>query len=228
MKALQLFSLLFFVSVQTFVFAQETTEMDELDLVTMQVINIGTQQNTNNTAFVQQLGNQNASRIIQDHQGGQPNISIHSQTGPGQFGNSNNGYIEQGGAGLTTLLGQNGNSNSANLWAIGSNIRIEARQNGNNNSIDTYIENYTGNSRSADLRQDGNQNRIEISLRGDGFSGSAMPQQVQITQTGNNHTAVANMEPFSSPFEITQTPGMGGEGMSVNVSTSQFNFPMRR
>ena len=102
------------------------------------------------------------------------------------------------------------------------------KQNGERNLVNSFIENYGVSLRSAMLLQEGNQNRIDLSLKGDGFSNNRTEQTVIINQYGNQNEVQAFMEPFSAPIEINQYPGFRGEGMKVNISTSTFNFPMKR
>lgn len=145
-----------------------------------------------------------------------------------QNGNRNSGIIEQIGSGLNTYLLQDGSFNESNLWSEGNNIHTQIKQNGDGNIINSYIENDGVDLRSATLLQKGNQNRIDLSLIGNGFDNNPVAQTVIINQFGSQHEVKAFMEPFSAPVEITQYPGIGGEGMKVNISTSTFNFPMKK
>jgi len=94
------------------------------------------------------------------------------------------------------------------------------KQDGNDNTINSFIENYSLVSRSAYLLQQGNNNRIQLALFGDGIPQSNDAQQVQITQTGNDHSVDAILENSFAPITITQTPGVNGEGMQLNISNS--------
>ena len=78
------------------------------------------------------------------------------------------------------------------------------------------------------LLQVGNQNRIDLSLKGNGFGNNPEDQSMIVSQFGNQHEVTAFIEPFSAPVEIIQYSGIGGEGMKVNISTSAFNFPMKK
>jgi hypothetical protein len=142
-----------------------------------------------------------------------------------QNGTGNSGLIEQNGSGLETKLWQYKTSNEANLWSEGDNISVEVKQDGIDNSINSFIENYVLVSRSAYLLQQGNNNRIELALFGDVAPSVNDAQQVQITQTGNDHSVEAMLENSFAPISITQTPGVNGEGMQVNISNSAFSFP---
>ena len=47
-----------------------------------------------------------------------------------------------------------------------------------------------------------------------------------ISQQGNNHEVNARFDSFSNPVYIEQRSGFDGAGMQINISTSDFNFPM--
>lgn len=202
---------------------QEAQDMEAAVDINAQAIEMHAQQEFMNSAIIQQVGENQQAITRQEQTGNLPNFFKLSQTGVG-----NSGFIEQIGTGLNSRLLQRGNRNEANLWSIGQHINTSSSQDGNGNVINSYIKNEGITTRSATIIQEGNQNRIDLSLMGNGFEANTKDQQVRISQQGNQHELSALMEPFSAPFEITQTPGVNGEGMKVNVSTSQFNFPMRR
>lgn len=176
-----------------------------------------------NLSIIKQVGDQNESRIIQDLASGQANMSVINQNG-----SHNYGYTEQSGYNLKSYINQSGNKNQSNLWSKGDQITISVDQQGDRNIVNAFIENIGIMSRSAMLRQSGMDNIIELSIVGSDISSSLGSQPISITQFGNQNNVSALMENFGSPIEITQTPGAGGQGMSVNVSNSAFSFPMRR
>jgi hypothetical protein len=204
-------------------FAQQSAGHEEEILLNVQAIEMHADQESMNSAVIQQVGENSEAQVIQDHIGTQPNIIFMQQQG-----SRNYGYINQNGSGHQTGLSQNGNQNEANLWSLGEGVITSVLQNGNENIINSYISQEGITSRTAVLIQEGNRNRIDLSLIGNGFDTPVMDQDVRISQFGNQHEVEAIMENFSSSFEITQHPGINGEGMRVNVSTSQFNFPMTR
>ncbi len=175
-----------------------------------------------NSSLVRQIDQANSFTAIQNQQGNlQNNILVN------QNGTSNSGYINQTGAGLETKLWQYKASNEANLWSEGENINVEVKQDGIGNSINSFIENYFLVSRSAYLLQQGNNNRIELALFGDAVPSVNNAQQVEISQTGNDNSVDAMLENTFAPISITQTPGVNGEGMQINISNSVFAFPMK-
>ncbi|MEX2513446.1 MAG: hypothetical protein WD398_11115 [Cyclobacteriaceae bacterium] len=204
-------------------FSQEVVEHEANILLNVQAIEMHEEQEISNSAIIQQVGNSSDARVIQENNGSQANFIFMKQAGM-----RNSGYIDQSGSGLRTELNQSGNQNEANLWSIGEGVITSVLQNGNENSINSYLSQEGINKRSAVLIQEGDQNSIDLSLVGNGFGTNVMDQNVRISQFGNQHEVDARMEDFSSSFEITQHPGANGEGMKVNISTSQFNFPMRR
>ena len=176
-----------------------------------------------NLAIIRQIQDENQIISFQEQQGSAANHVLVNQDG---FGNS--GYIEQTGSGLETQLWQYNSGNKANLWSVGENIRTLVKQDGVGNLINSYIENTGYVLRSATLLQEGNDNRIDLSLRGDGFGNTPAEQTAVINQFGNGHMAKANIDPYSAPIEIIQTPGVNGEGMKIDISTSTFSFPMKK
>lgn len=176
-----------------------------------------------NLAIIRQIQNENQIISFQEQQGSVANHVLVNQDGSG-----NSGYIEQTGSGLETQLWQYNSGNKANLWSVGENIRTLVKQDGVGNLINSYIENTGYVLRSATLLQEGNDNRIDLSLRGDGFGNTPAEQTAVINQFGNGHMAKANIDPFSAPIEIIQTPGVNGEGMKIDISTSTFSFPMKK
>lgn len=175
-----------------------------------------------NFMLIRQIDQDNTIDVIQNQQGNLQNTILLNQNGAENFG-----FIQQSGSGLGTSLWQYKSSNDANLWLEGENVTVEAKQDGDDNSINSFIENYSLVSRSAYLLQQGNNNRIQLALIGDGIPLSSDAQQVQITQTGNDHSVDAMLENSFAPITITQTPGVNGEGMQLNISNSAFSFPTK-
>ncbi|TNF44834.1 MAG: hypothetical protein EP311_00515 [Cytophagales bacterium] len=198
-------------------YGQELQSERELRLITNQIISTSGVV-SGNEALVRQIGDRNDSRAIQE---GQNSLSII------QEGNGNFGYVDQIGSQNQANLRQLGSFNEASLWAIGQNISINSTQEGNGNVINAFLENNGSAGRTADLVQLGNGNRIDIALLGNGFISSGVPT-AEVRQVGNQHTLEAIIDPFTGPISVTQNPGANGAGMSLNISTSLFNFPMRR
>jgi hypothetical protein len=176
-----------------------------------------------NMSAISQIQDDNTRILLQQQNGTDNNSIIVSQEGT-----QNNSYIIQSGSEMQTLLQQFNSNNDAKLQSVGKNIKITVFQSGDGNQINSYIENHGPQTRLAEFTQEGNFNKINLSLRGDGFTNSAPEQRMEINQYGNSHELNAFMDPFSAPLEINQTPGLNGEGMKIDVNTSLFNFPMKK
>ncbi|NLO02655.1 MAG: hypothetical protein GX126_10110 [Bacteroidales bacterium] len=176
-----------------------------------------------NQAIIRQVQDENKIITIQEQQGNASNHVFINQDGT-----ENLGYIGQSGSELETRLWQYNSNNEANLWLSGDYIQTSVKQQGDGNVINSYIENTGIVLRSASLLQEGNNNRIDLSLKGDGFGTNADGQTAVISQYGNQHEVMAIMEPFIYPLEINQTPGINGAGMKISISTSTFDFPMKK
>src|SRR5690554_6001390 len=200
---------------------QEINEPDWDELLNSPVIRVDNPA-INNLTSINQFQDNNDVYVHQEQLGSQFNAAV-----IGQNGIQNRGSVHQEGSDLISQLEQNQSYNDANIISKGENIHVRARQNGNYNKINSYIENDGSSRRSADLLQAGDGNHINLDLRGDGFGSSTEEQWVKITQQGNGHEAIAIKNPFSASFEIEQMPGAGGAGMKVEVSTSDFYFPMK-
>lgn len=174
-----------------------------------------------NLSFIHQIGDENIVSSIQQQKGSNAN-SIKVE----QLKKRNIAYIKQRGSGHTTSLFQNGYSSEVNLELIGKNICTTVFQQGDENSINSYIENLENISFSATFLQKGNNNNIKLGVMV-GELKESVDQYINIEQYGNHHQAEAIFEPFSAPVEIIQTPGIGGEGMSISISNSAFGFPMK-
>lgn len=210
-------AVIIFLSVSLSAFSQESQGEREEELVSNQIISPEVMLQSNSASVIQ-VGNRNNSSVFQQGQ----NLVVLSQNG-----NNNIGYIEQSGGQNRAILTQLGNSNDAGLWTIGQNITLNTNQAGNNNTINAYIENDGIGARIAILNQLGNNNQIDVALLGNGFIGSGN-QTFEATQIGNGSSLTALIDPFQSPISVTQTSGIGGAGMTLNISTTTFNFPMRQ
>ena len=220
-KIITLLSLIILVGMLP-ITGQDISEAEVVELINGNILQLGNQTNSN-LSFIRQVGDENRSISIQEQEGVVPNLLMMNQEGI-----RNSSYIEQTGLEIQTYLWQYNLANEANVWSAGKNIMTSVKQNGERNLVNSFIENYGVSLRSAMLLQEGNQNRIDLSLKGDGFSNNRTEQTVIINQYGNQNEVQAFMEPFSAPIEINQYPGFRGEGMKVNISTSTFNFPMKR
>ena len=197
------------------IIGQVVSEEEVVELLNGHILQLDNQTNKN-LSFVRQVGIKNSAVSIQEQGGIVSNLVMMNQDGI-----ANAGYIEHSGSELTTHLWQYNIGNEANLWLVGKNILTSVKQNGERNVVNSYIENDGVNKRSATFLQEGNQNKIDFSLIGS----HPMEQVAIINQYGNQHQVEAHMEPSSAPFTIDQH---GAEGMKVNVSTSAFNFPMKK
>ena len=197
------------------IIGQVVSEEEVVELLNGHILQLDNQTNKN-LSFVRQVGSKNSAVSIQEQGGIVSNLVMMNQDGI-----ANAGYIEHSGSELTTHLWQYNIGNEANLWLVGKNILTSVKQDGERNVVNSYIENDGVNKRSATFLQEGNYNRIDFSLR----ASHPMEQVAIINQYGNQHQVEAHMEPSSAPVTIDQ---YGAEGMKVNVSTSAFNFPMKR
>jgi len=203
--------------------AQQVVSTDELqDLLNSASLQLENP-DVRNFSLIRQIDQTNSISVIQNQQGSLQNTVLVNQDGQ-----LNAGYIEQNGYSLQTQLWQFGSGNEASLWSEGNHINMEVKQDGNDNTINSFIENYVLVSRSAYLLQQGNNNRIELALFGDAVPTLSNAQELQISQTGNNHSLQANLENTFESFTVTQTAGINGEGMQVNISNSAFSFPMKK
>lgn len=197
------------------IIGQVVTEEEVVELLNGHILQLDNQTNKN-LSFIRQVGSKNSAISIQEQGGIISNLVMMNQDGI-----ANAGYIEHSGSELTTHLWQYNIGNEANLWLIGKNISTSVKQNGEKNVVNSFIENDGVNKRLATFLQEGNQNKIDFSLIGS----HPIEQVAIINQYGNQHQVDAHMEPLSVPLIINQ---QGAEGMKVNVSTSAFNFPMKK
>ena len=202
--------------------AQDISDQEEVELLfNLHLLQVNNLQN-NNLSSVQQVGIDNKTRSIQEHDGFLPNEIIVKQNGSGNIG-----YSEQTGSGHATVLLQSGVENEASIWSKGNNSLTIIEQEGNYNTVYSYIDNQGIVPKAALLQQSGNNNKIEFGLLGNGFWEDGWPKAAYIKQTGNDLEVNAIFDTYQSPVYIEQQSGIAG-GMKVDVSTSSFNFPMKR
>lgn len=175
-----------------------------------------------NLSFIRQTGNENQVTSFQEQQGKLSNFIEVDQL---NFGNR--ASIEQSGFGHGTKLRQNGTGNEAKIGLNGNLTTIQIVQEGDGNRINSYINNQSGTTQGAFMEQYGNSNKIDFAQTGyDGYSAESLSKAAYISQKGNNLEVNAAFDSFN-PVHIEQQSGPGGGGMQVNVSTSDFSFPMR-
>lgn len=174
----------------------------------------------NNTSVIQQAGHENQVTSIQEQQGKQSNFIDVEQLNQG-----NKALVIQKGTGHGTMLIQDGTGNEANIHSEGILTVTKVMQEGNQNVINSTIENRIELPVGARLVQEGNNNIMNFSLENNAYQNQSTPASV--SQFGNNLEINAAFDSYSTPVTIEQNSGPGGGGMKVNISTSDFNFPMR-
>jgi hypothetical protein len=176
-----------------------------------------------NLSFIQQTGSENSVVTIQEQQG-----LLSNSVNVEQLNQGNSAYIEQTGSGHGTLLLQNGNGNEANLWSVGKLSLTIVKQEGNANSINSYIDNQKILPKGALLIQNGDNNSIDFALLGnDGIWSDSWPRVAFIKQNGNDLEVTALFDSYDCPVYIEQQSGPKGGGMKIDVSTTDFAFPMK-
>ncbi len=75
--------------------------------------------------------------------------------------------------------------------------------------------------------QNGNNNLVDLKITGNRLFGETDTKDAVITQNGNNNSFSGVMESYKSPIIVNQQAGLNGEGMKVDISTSDFYFPMK-
>ena len=213
--------LLFLVTKVFFVVAQDSEIEDIPELINNHIIETG-KLNSVNLAFIHQVGDNNMIQSQQYQEGAVSNYFILNQNG---FGN--NGYINQEGAGHITQMQQTGLNNEANSWSLGEATLSLINQEGNDNKINSYIDNQGFLPKSVALEQNGNHNSIDIALLGNGFWNESFPKAAHVNQNGNNLEFNAVLDSYHSPILVEQQSGSSGGGMTVTISNSAFNFPMK-
>ena len=201
--------------------SQEVSDKNIGELIDTYIIQSKLSSNSN-LAKINQEGSGNEMITIQQHQGSMTNTIISNQVG-----NYHVGYIKQIGADHSTKLLQSGEGNEANLWSVGQKSETMVYQNGNSNMINSYIDNQGCIGKGAALIQRGENNNIEIALLGNGFLFNSWPRAAFIEQKGNGLEISAKMESYTFPIYVEQQSGPSGGGMKVDISNSDFSFPMK-
>ena len=208
--------LIFFVSF-SFVTAQNNVDIsNNLELINSEIISVNFN-GKSNLATIQQLGNSNQAEIFQQNIGSGGNSAVILQSD-----DLNTGFIQQVGSYLSSTLLQIGIGNSARVNSSGQNINQNIQQTGNRNVVNTNIENLSNAIFNVALNQVGSNNIIDIIFSG---SNTAFGEQFVLNQFGDGQTFRGDISTSATPIEITQTPGIGGAGMQVNVSTFS-SFPI--
>ncbi|MCH7398370.1 hypothetical protein MM236_10235 [Belliella sp. DSM 107340] len=186
------------------------------ELATVRVIqpNVGVQENV---SVIQQVGGQNSATIFQIPQ----DIQAGNFAQIMQNGNLNTSVLRQFGYNLNTVSIQTGNNNQGTIRSVGENINISTTQRGNENSITADVENLGIFTRTVLLEQSGNRNEINLDFLNGSTLGSSN-ESVRISQRGNQQQLNLSLDNAAGPVEISQTPGIDGQGMQVNVVTSVF------
>ncbi|MGY6520802.1 MAG: hypothetical protein ACXIUD_03680 [Mongoliitalea sp.] len=203
----------FFISLISAVAQNALTISNNLELINSEIISVDFSGN-GNLAAIQQLGNSNQAEIFQQNTGNSVNAAVILQSDE-----QNKGFIQQVGTYLSSTLLQIGIGNSANMSSTGQNITQNIQQTGNRNVVNTNIENFSNAVFNVALNQVGSNNLIDIIFSG---SNSSFGEQFVLNQFGDGQSFRGDISTVSTPIEITQTPGIGGVGMQVNVST----FPL--
>ncbi|UJP65721.1 hypothetical protein [Mongoliitalea daihaiensis] len=189
---------------------------NNLDLINAEILSIEFS-SQKNVAVIQQLGNSNKSEILQQNTGNGSNTAVILQSNE-----LNIGFIQQVGTYLSSSLLQIGIGNVANISSSGQNITQTIQQTGNGNVVNTNIENFSNAIFNVALNQVGSNNLIDIIFSG---TNSTFGDQFILNQFGDGQSFRGDISTVSTPIEITQTPGIGGVGMQVNVSTFS-TFPI--
>lgn len=202
--------LICFISLTGLKAQEEVEEINNINLINQNIIPANTDA-MRNQAILQQVGNNNTAEVTQQYVGNGMNSVLFRQTG-----NNNTGIIQQVGAYLNTTLLQIGNGNIANLSSAGQNITQSIQQDGIRNTLNASLQNNSNDLFNASFSQTGNNNIIDISFSGNNLN---LGEQFILNQMGNNQSFTGDISTINSPIQVTQTPGMGGEGMQVNVTT---------
>jgi hypothetical protein len=219
-KSYLLFSI-FVISSYSAVFAQDN-DINLEELINGHVCHVN-ELLYSNLSFIQQTGNENNVVSIQEQNGQLANFVDVKQLNQG-----NSAYINQKGSGHGTILIQNGIENEANLWSVSSISITKVKQEGNENIINSYIDNQKFLPKGALLIQNGDNNSIDFALLGnDGIWSDSWPRAAYIKQTGNDLEVTALFDSYDCPVYIEQQSGPKGGGMKIDVSTTDFAFPMK-
>jgi len=167
--------LIFTVFVSAFAFAQEEIILKDLQsqqLVQKYELSKAMLSDASNQAFIQQIGDENQSNILQDarNYGGANMVLVF------QSGNYNVVNAAQKGYSNDLRIVQQGNANETAITAEGELLKMVTLQYGDGNKVAQQVN---GTGVNYDVLQVGNNNTIE--QKGDSFS-----KGYSITQYGNN------------------------------------------
>jgi minor curlin subunit len=175
---------------------------------------------SNNLSHIQQIQDGNYIFTLQEQHGDLINNILVYQDGV-----KNMGEINQNGTGHSTSLLQNGNNNEANLLSTGQLTSTVVNQNGDWNKVNFSIENKDDFLKAAQVLQTGNNNLVDLKITGSRLFWESDVKDAVVAQTGNNHSFSAVLDSYKSPIVVNQQAGPNGEGMKVDISTSDFYFP---
>ncbi len=149
------------------------------------------------------------------------NVSVINQNG-----RDNQADVRQNGQGHFTRLDQKGNNNKAFLSSSGEHTLQIVKQDGDGNAVESSINNQAVPNGTM-LVQQGNDNSIMLRMDGSEAFKGTFPVAAIINQQGNELRVNATFDRYESPFYINQQSGPSGEGMQLNITTSDFYFPMK-
>jgi minor curlin subunit len=175
-----------------------------------------------NLTFINQVGNKNNTVVIQQNTAAFSNHIISEQRGL-----ENNTFINQTGTSHATGLVQKGDFNDAQINSTGQLTSSVVNQSGDWNNVNLSIENKDDFLKVAQVLQTGNNNLVDLKITGSRFFWESDVKDAIIAQTGNNHSFSAVLDSYKSPIVVNQQAGPNGEGMKVDISTSDFYFPMK-
>ncbi len=204
------------------IFSQEIEDDVIVQLSYEDILSDNLENNYTNSVYVEQIGDNN--QLISTQQNNDVNLN---EIIVYQHGKNNSGYVIQDGTNLNTQINQKGNGNEANTWSIGQNIYTKIVQRGKENMVNNYVENNYETPILTIVSQRGKNNNVELSLLDSNTSLNDLDNKAIITQNGNNLEFSAQLESLSSPLIVEQESGTSGEGMKVEVSNSDFYFPMK-
>ncbi len=213
--------LFLFCFICIFTKAQDINDIEFFKSEEINFINTNILSSSNN-AFMRQLGESNNVLSFQQNLGEHSNQLFSDQNGI-----NNNGFINQTGTSHATGLVQKGNYNDAQINSTGQSTLTEINQSGDWNKVKFSIENKDDLLRAAQVLQTGNNNLVDLKITGNRLFGESDAKDAVVTQTGNNHSFSAVLDSYKSPVVINQQAGPNGEGMKVDISASDFYFPMK-
>jgi hypothetical protein len=208
--------------ISLFVDAQEIdgTIVPDMSEDVMGLLDKATQvESSDNLSIVltEQIGDLNTLTFLSDPQG-EINKNI---VAIAQYGNQNNGIINQ--TGNEQLIGvfQKGDQNTVDLSIHGFNIYNTITQVGSKNYVKHDIENGTNITiKKVTNEQIGNENTIVLQ------SGVLDYSIIEVRQTGNNNNAeidLTNTGVQIDPYQIIQT----GDNFNISIIKSEFYMPMK-